>query len=127
MQSVETVSPDRTKSLFLAYDGEARFGPEFFQVTTRGFSWPLGPSTIGEDVRWSADSKYVVVLVFRSRDTSLSPNVELVAIDTALGRAIVIDRNTRGLIHQLDFLASGEYECRYFDHGNEEVRRWTPG
>lgn len=94
------------------YDGEPRFGPALFHATASGFLWPpnLESATVGEEVHWSPDSRYVVALVFHSRDTAKPPNVELVAIDTLTGRLYSIDANTQGLIRQHGFSISGKYE-----------------
>jgi hypothetical protein len=120
-------SPDQHKAVCLSYDGEARFGPAFFLGTSSGFDWPLGNSTIGEDVQWSANSKFVVVLVFCSRDTSRAPHVQLVAIDTDAGSAQVVDENPSGLIVQRGFVSASEYEYCYLEHGVETIRHWhTP-
>jgi len=126
MEEITITSPDKRKEICLTYDGEARFGPAFFLGSSSGFEWPLGSSTLGEDVHWSSDSRYAVVLVFRSRDTSRSPNVDLVAVDTTRGTVQTIDHNSRGLIQQQGFLPSGEYEYRRVDSGVATIKRWHP-
>jgi len=126
MEEITLPSPDGRKIIILEYDGEARFGPAFFVGGSRGFAWPLGSSTLGEDVHWSPDSRYAVLLLFRSRDTSKSPDVDLVAIDTNDGSLLTIDHNANGLIEPRGFVSSGEYEYRYIDRGSSVMRSWRP-
>src|SRR5690606_16871091 len=115
-------SPDGKKSIDLTYDGEARFGPAFFKGSPKGFSWTLLDSTFGEDVHWSADSRYVVLVLFHSRDTSRSPDVELVAVDTNNGLMKSLDRNRSGLIYPQGFVATGLFRYIVIVSGLEETR-----
>ena len=124
--AVTIESPDKRKRTILEYIGEARFGPAFFLGSSSGFDWPLGETPVGEDAHWSANSRFVVVLMFRSQDTATSPDVELVAIDTEEQKIISIDRNAHGLIYQCGFVDSGDYEYRFMDHGKATTRRWRP-
>lgn len=117
-------SPDQTKIVALEYQGEVRFGPAYFLGSSTGFFWPLDERLIGEDVHWSEDSRFAVVLVFNSIDASRAPDVELVAIDTDESRAPSIHRNTTGLIHQLGFVSVREYEYEVVDQGSRLLQRW---
>lgn len=126
MTHVAIDSPDGTKSVLMVYDGESRFGPAFFHATASGFLWPskLTSATIGEDVHWSPDSRYIVVLVFHSRDSSKPPNVELVAIETLTGGLYSIDSNSRGLIRQNGFTVSGKYEYQWVGSEGATAKSW---
>jgi hypothetical protein len=127
MEPISIESPDHTKVVMLEYDGEARFGPAFFRAKGVGFPWALGPTVVvGEDVHWSADSRYVVILVFLSRDTSRAPVVELLAVDTIDGGTITIDQNPRGLIHLGTFCADGTYRYTHVKGGVAEDKIWKP-
>ena len=119
-------SPDGRKCVELDYVDEVRFGPALFQARTSGFEWPLGSALIGEDIHWSSDSRYVVVLVFRSTDSSKAPHVELVAVDTNTGTVVTVDQNQQGVIQQHGFLASGVYEYNRVQHGTYSQAQWTP-
>lgn len=119
------VSPDKRKCVSLEYDGEARFGPAFFRGEGSGFTWPLANATLGEDVHWSSDSRYVVLLRFMSRDTAKPPDVELLAIDTDDGSVITIDKNQDGLIRQLGFVSPQQYEYELWQRSLAITKQWT--
>lgn len=125
MKPIEIRSPDQQKSVLLEYRGEARFGPAFFVGRSSGFSWPLEDAIIGEEVHWSADSRFAVLLVFRARDTAAPPDVELVAIDTTTGSVLAIERNKHGLIYPQGFVSAREYEYIRVSHGTQTPRRHT--
>jgi hypothetical protein len=125
MNETQIHSPDQRKSVVLEYEGEARFGPAFFRGRSTGFAWPLADATVGEDAHWSSDSRFVVLTIFRSQDTSTSPDVELVAIDTTNGIVHVIDRNQHGLIHQRGFISPRGYEYVHVSAGLPSTRLWT--
>jgi hypothetical protein len=118
-------SPDRRKAVHLTYAGEARFGPVFCVGSSTGFPWLLGDSTIGDDVHWSPDSRFVVVMVFCSRDTSRTPRVRLTAIDSRDGTLTVIDENLCGLFQQYGFVSESEYAYARVEGGVESIGRWT--
>ncbi len=125
MSPVIVESPDHAKSVVLEYDGEARFGPAFFRARGSGFIWPLSScAIIGEDIHWSEDSRYVVVLVLLSRNESLSPVVQLLAIDTHTSDTIEIDRNSGGLIYPIGFLADRTYHYKRSVEGTAQDALW---
>lgn len=125
LENTAIESPDRRKAVRLTYAGEARFGPVFCVGSSTGFPWLLGDSTIGEDVHWSPDSTFVVVMVFCSRDTSRTPHVRLTAIDARDGTLTVIDENLCGLIQQHGFVSESEYAYARVEGGVESIGRWT--
>jgi hypothetical protein len=124
---VEIWSPDHKKSVIIEYDGDVRFGPAFFRAKGNGFNWPLGNEIVGEDVHWSPDARYVVVLVFLSRDTSRPPNVRLLAVDTTSpGSVVEIDRNASGMIYPTGFAPDGTYHYKRVVAGAVVENTWTP-
>jgi hypothetical protein len=124
--SLRVPSPDGRKAIELEYQDEVRFGPAYFRGSAVGFTWPLGAVPVGEEVHWSADSRYAIVFVFLSLDASKPPAVKLVAIDTQSGRAIDVDQNPAGWLYQVGFAPDGSYRYKYGTPDPANERSWMP-
>lgn len=62
MAHLSKLSPSGNKSIELTFDREIHFGPFLFTIATRGFEINRKIGTITDNVLWSGNEKYLVVV-----------------------------------------------------------------
>lgn len=107
MVSLAYKSPNQTKSVELSYKGEIHFGPAFFEFSFIGFDVNNKWRYIGQDIHWSKNSIFVVILVFSSIISSEPPDYSLVIINTCDCSYEYIEKNIEKNIEMVGF--EGDY------------------
>ena len=91
MSHISIKSPSSNKAIELTFDRELHFGPFLFKVKPVGFFIKEVIDAITENVVWSDDNKYLVVVEV-VHDNSSSKNISnLLLIDTDSGKTQKID------------------------------------
>lgn len=104
MADLTISSPDNKKAIELSYLGEIRFGPIFFSCKPSGFECPdIETKKVGQDVHWSDDSRFVFLVIFHSVASAMSPDMELIQIDTHTSSIRSIERNSTGKVVGIGF------------------------
>ena len=121
----ELRSPDGAHVARLERAGDVPWGPRYFSLSVDGV--PFEGRIFGDAWLWSADSRYLAVQEWLSRDIHGGPATRLLIIDTAARAEAVVARTTKGWVEPLRFAPPGIGYARRYAGFQYEFEEALPG